>query len=287
MTENPSPDPEVRDVVVPLDGSAAASSALRVGFGIAERTGGRVVLVRAMTESEDRDTIASELDETIDRFRAVAPAHAEVVQGSPAEAILAAAGGSATVCMGASGRSGVRRMVLGSVAEAVVRAAPRPVVLVGPGVGSLPLARERASLVVCVKGPGPAQWVRAAAGPFARSLDLDCWVVEVIAPDEDPTPAGEPPHRPGLDAALDRCAAHCDALAADGLVARPQVLFGDPARAIEAFAGNVSAGFVSVATSARTGLERHTLGSVTVQITRRSPCPVHVAVERRLREATR
>ena len=56
LADDPDPDPEdvmemrltgrsreVRDVVVPLDGSEAAASALRPGFAIAERTGLPVV----------------------------------------------------------------------------------------------------------------------------------------------------------------------------------------------------------------------------------------------------
>lgn len=286
MNELPSPmSSAIRDIVVPLDGSANAATALRVGFGVAERTGGRVVLVRAIGGAEDIDTIASELDAEIDRFRGVAPADAVVVDGEPADAILATAGESATVCMATSGRGGLRRVVLGSVAEAVVRSAPRPVVLVGPKAGPPPLARERSSMVVCVKEHTPTDRIRAAAGRFARALDLDCWVVEVIVPDEDPAPAGEQPDRPGLDAALDRCSLHCDALSRDGVMARPRVLFGDPARAVEAFARSITAGFVAVITSGRTGLGRHALGSVATDITRRSPCPVHVAVDRRDRTA--
>lgn len=270
---------DIRDVVVPLDGSELASRALRVGFAVAERTGGRVLLVQAVEATEETTSVADQLDEQLTRFGLVAPADATVVHDEPARAILAAAGEHATICMATRGRSGVRRAVLGSVAEAVVRGAPRPVLLVGPTAGSPPLARERASLIVCAKGDAAGAWIGDDAAAIARSLDLACWVVEVITPDEETAPTGETPPRPGYEAALERCADHAARLERHGVVARPQVLFGEPARAVEAFATKTDAAYLAVATSARTGLERHTLGSAATQITRRAPCPIFVTVE--------
>ncbi|MEO1064625.1 MAG: universal stress protein [Actinomycetota bacterium] len=273
------PGHDVGDVVVPLDGSVLASTALRTGFSVAERTGGRVLLVQAVDATERTSTVAAQLEEHLDRFGEVAPADATVVHDDPAHAILAAAGEHATICMATQGRSGVRRIVLGSVAEAVVRSASRPVLLVGPTAGAPPLARERASLVICARGDGAGEWISSAAAGIAGSLDLTCWVVEVITPDEETAPGGATPSRPGYDAALARCSEHAARLERDGIVARPEVLFGDPARAIEAFAKSVHASYLAVATAARTGIDRHTLGSTAAQITRRAPCPIFVTVD--------
>ncbi|HEY5649576.1 MAG TPA: universal stress protein [Nitrospiria bacterium] len=59
---------------------------------------------------------------------------AEIVRGNPAQQIIKKARnqGSDLVIMGTRGRTGIKHVVLGSVAEKVVRLAPCPVVTVGP-----------------------------------------------------------------------------------------------------------------------------------------------------------
>jgi nucleotide-binding universal stress UspA family protein len=58
--------------------------------------------------------------------------HAIVVQGSPAREIIAFSrkGGFDMVVMGTHGRTGLRRVLMGSVAEAVVRGAQCPVLTI-------------------------------------------------------------------------------------------------------------------------------------------------------------
>jgi nucleotide-binding universal stress UspA family protein len=65
----------------------------------------------------------------------------EAKAGAAAEAILdtAVEGGFDLIVMGTHGRKGLRRMILGSVAEAVVRRAPCPVLTVHPGPAEVPL----------------------------------------------------------------------------------------------------------------------------------------------------
>jgi nucleotide-binding universal stress UspA family protein len=59
------------------------------------------------------------------------PCERKLVTGSPAEAIveLAAVEGVDLIVMGTHGRTGLRRLLMGSVAEVVVRTAPCPVLV--------------------------------------------------------------------------------------------------------------------------------------------------------------
>ena len=59
-------------------------------------------------------------------------AHADVVMGSPAAAIIdyATATGTSLIVMGTHGRTGLAHLLMGSVAEQVVRTAPCPVLTV-------------------------------------------------------------------------------------------------------------------------------------------------------------
>jgi nucleotide-binding universal stress UspA family protein len=59
-------------------------------------------------------------------------AHADAVVGTPAEAIIdfASATGTSLIVMGTHGRTGLAHLLMGSVAEQVVRTAPCPVLTV-------------------------------------------------------------------------------------------------------------------------------------------------------------
>jgi nucleotide-binding universal stress UspA family protein len=59
------------------------------------------------------------------------PCQRKLVTGSPAEAIVqvAADEGADLIVMGTHGRTGLRRLLMGSVAEAVIRTAPCPVLI--------------------------------------------------------------------------------------------------------------------------------------------------------------
>ena len=68
----------------------------------------------------------------------------EVQFGDPAEEIVAAAQqhGATLIMMATHGRAGMRHMALGSVAEAVLRRAAVPVLLVGPATDGMKKGRE-------------------------------------------------------------------------------------------------------------------------------------------------
>lgn len=96
-----------------------------------------------------------------------------IVQGFPAEEILRFAGqaGSDLIVMGTHGRSGLSRVLFGSVAEAVVRRSPVPVLTVRRP--CRPIRRMLASLGAA---PGAAPSLRAAAR-LAEALEAKLDVV--------------------------------------------------------------------------------------------------------------
>jgi nucleotide-binding universal stress UspA family protein len=147
--DKPVFDPPVTGgVVIGYDGSRVSQDALRWGIEEARLRGWPVHVVRAWTLSTAiRDTgvpfgTVPSLDEceaaVADRLaKALASAGAEgvevhphVVHGAAAETLLAAAEGADLLVVGHRGRGGFGGLVLGSVAEQVVRHAPCPVVVV-------------------------------------------------------------------------------------------------------------------------------------------------------------
>ena len=82
---------------------------------------------KLLTHARDR---AERLLTDVDRLRY--HAHADAVLGPPAQAIVdyATATGAGMVVMGTHGRTGLAHLLMGSVAEQVVRTAPCPVLTV-------------------------------------------------------------------------------------------------------------------------------------------------------------
>ena len=135
---------EIRTVLLPLDGSATSEAALPAAVMIADTTGARLVLLRAArgvpalfgTDGSQEEVDAwVEADPTayLTRVAEGLPGRAveaRVVTAEAVTAIKAAAQEADLIVMGTHSRSGLRRVALGSVTDAVVRTAGRPVMVV-------------------------------------------------------------------------------------------------------------------------------------------------------------
>ncbi|MEA2596005.1 MAG: hypothetical protein QOF01_2474 [Thermomicrobiales bacterium] len=145
---------EIRRVLVPLDGSPLAAEALPVATAIATQLRVPVHLLQAInpsalvmpvpvgvdgfsaevyTEIEDELTTAARtnLDEAAREVEAGGVAVTTVVtEGPPVTAIEDATESGDLIVMSSHGRSGVRRWLLGSTAEKLIRTGPAPVLLV-------------------------------------------------------------------------------------------------------------------------------------------------------------
>jgi len=150
--EESHPAGPYEDVLVPTDGSECAAAAIDHGIGVARAFDARVHAVSVI----DPTVLAASPDTgptpgMLERFEA---AHAEatetvaerareagltattaVQQGSPARTLLEYADeqGVDLLAMGTHGRTGPRRLVLGSVTERVIRHADVPVLAVRSG----------------------------------------------------------------------------------------------------------------------------------------------------------
>ena len=142
-------DWSVETVLVPTDGSEHAAAATQTGVDVAVTVGAAVRVLSAVDDDPlGLDVRSTEVLEAQTRVaetavdEAVASAEArgveatgEVVADRPHRAIVDAidAYHADLVVMGTHGRSGVERILLGSVAETVIRAAPVPVLTVPLG----------------------------------------------------------------------------------------------------------------------------------------------------------
>jgi nucleotide-binding universal stress UspA family protein len=132
-------------ILIPTDGSREAEYAVPFAAAIAARTGGRLVLLRASPEpylvpnmplSLKRTTAhiaARELDAVCDRWQdAGVPIETRLRAGFPVAEILRAAPQFDLIVMSTHGLSGLKRFMMGSVAERIIRLAPIPLLAVRP-----------------------------------------------------------------------------------------------------------------------------------------------------------
>ncbi|MFB6078868.1 MAG: universal stress protein [Halarchaeum sp.] len=132
-------------VLLATDGSPTAEAALAYGLDLAAALDADVT-VRSVVDTDSLgidarsgvvvDELTAAAESALDTARRLAverdvDADGAVVRGQPAKELCEAARDADAVVMGTTGRTGVDRLLLGSVAEAVVRRAPVPVFTVG------------------------------------------------------------------------------------------------------------------------------------------------------------
>jgi len=145
-------------LLVPLDGTELAEAALEVATGLADDLDGELVLLKVEVPDDMRDAErdvqehleATAPDERFDphdylvrteeRLSASSPdmvVYCEVRHGRPADQVVITAHevNAALIVMATHGRTGVDRIIAGSVAGRVIEHAHQPVVLIRPGPG--------------------------------------------------------------------------------------------------------------------------------------------------------
>jgi nucleotide-binding universal stress UspA family protein len=133
--------PRLERVLIATDFSAPSNQAVAYGYTLASQRGGEVHLLHVVRSGDDGREDLEDVD-IVAELRRLVPKLAEglvtrtevIREEDVAGAICAAAErvGADAICLGAHGRSGVKRAVLGSVAEAVMQRSSRPVLIVRP-----------------------------------------------------------------------------------------------------------------------------------------------------------
>jgi nucleotide-binding universal stress UspA family protein len=150
---------EPRAVLHPTDFSDASEPALRVARSLARDRGARLILLHVVPLTALVGETASDLVEesrayrdALERLRArldrpdlKEPVETRLAWGDAAAEIVRAAAefGCGLVVMGTHGRTGLGRLLMGSVAESVLRAADCPVLAVKAAPPAPPAAHER------------------------------------------------------------------------------------------------------------------------------------------------
>jgi nucleotide-binding universal stress UspA family protein len=196
-----------------------------------------------------------ELERFAEELRAVA-VEPHVIVGHPARAIVELAGrlGVDLIVMGTHGRTGLAHLLMGSVAEGVVRGAPCPVMCVRPGAEAPPPRRPR--LLCAVDFSEPARRAFDSAVTLAVRFEGELALLHVGT---------------GGDKQLARWRRDAEALGAQvSTVCVP----GAASAQIVGHARAQRCDLIVLGTHERTGLPHLLMGSVAQGVLRAAPCPV-------------
>ena len=312
-------------ILVPLDGSARAEHAIPVAARLVRASGGVVVLLRvaglpsafAPYPAGDPWTVQKIIDadvaEAQDYVESVANLYrlksvrveTEVIVGAAATTILSVAGAGRfdLIVLCSHGRSGMRRWMLGSVAEKVARYAPVPVLLLrdgGPTLAATPLevegvlralipldgsARAEAALLPS------ARLIAALAAPGPASLHLTREVAQL-----EPTESGQREWEAQMHEArqyLGATAAHLHealdeaslspnrfaitwSIICDDDIAAGILRVGETGEATEPVGLSARGDIIAMATHGYSGIRRWTLGSITERVLHACKLPLLV-----------
>jgi nucleotide-binding universal stress UspA family protein len=284
-------------VLVPLDGSALSEEILPVVRGLPDP---EVLLVRVVEahgegkEPEGARMLASAAERDLawiaERLRSDGVRVGAVVtrHGQAAAQILGAATdlGASLIAMTTHGRSGFDRLVLGSVAEKVIRKSPLPVLALratvapgGRGLFERVLLPYDGSDLAWRAVETVARLAKRATGPRSAIL---FGVVETF-PDEGGRKPEDAGHARDIAAQFlrlrtERVCEELEAAAARardlGIEAKVETAVGSPAVRILCAAEAMAATLIAIATHGRSGPSRWALGSVTEKVLRGAPAPL-------------
>lgn len=295
-------------IVVPLDGSKLSETALGYVTPLASRMNAKVVLLHAISapfgelfdDAPDRIEAAMAM-----RRRATASADSYMASvaervstegvecdthlghGAPAAVILdyIERYNPDLIAMSTHGRSGLRRMVVGSVTTAILPRAETPVLVVHPDEDEQipPVSFE--TLVVPLDMSSRSEDVLPLATRLAGSLNLNARLITCIPSPSQLYTGSVPEVYPYPDDlmqqtqdATDEYLEEVSAAVNEGraLNAQWESLEGGPASRIVEYAQAQPASLIAMCTQGRTGLGRWVLGSVTDAVIRSGNTPVLV-----------
>jgi nucleotide-binding universal stress UspA family protein len=284
----------LKTILLPLDGSALAERAVAYGAALARRSGARIILVEAVQAhtfpGTDPSNAQIQVTDRADGYlSSIATrltgdgidAESHVYYDHPVDAILDAARRheADVIVMSTHGRSGLGRVLYGSVADQVLRQATAPVLLV-PAFAEHAWPTDRPlSVLVPLDGSELSEAALPAAELLAEAFDARLNLLSVVEPPGYPL-YGEGYAYVVYDEEDERTRARqylkqrVTELRGRGRAVSASVAVGLPPSLIPAVAKEQASDVVVMATHGSGGLTRLLLGSVATSTLRHSPVPL-------------
>lgn len=298
----------LKSLLVPLDGSEFSERTLNLAERLARATGASLHLAHVHVphppdhflsntqfhyegldmeeyEAHHRGQEEAYLTEVEGRFTGQVPVDSALLEGFVAEQIAqyAAAVKADLVLITTHGHTGVSRMWLGSVADALIRCTSLPLLVIHPSLGHHVPAEVLtfAHIMVTLDGSELSARILPAAADLALATGATLTLVHVVSsaavlgtrifpllPDDV---------APAMEKAREYLEGRAETLRARGLTVRTHVEEHEaPGRAIAAIADKLDADMIALATHGYGGLKRALLGSVADKVLRSSPLPLLV-----------
>jgi len=264
-------------LLVPLDGSPSAEQALPHAIALAQRSNATIHVVRVLPPQQEGVLFRPEPAAIDDAKRYLDRILKQIKQqnvsveagwrcGEPVEQILCDAImlDIDVIIMATQHYTGLERLLLGSVAERVVRMAECPVMLVH---GNTPVHPCQRLLVALDRTP-TGEAILPYAEQLSRMLGASLVLFHVIAKHDEHTYAGV-----SQDATqyLEAIAAR---LRADGLEVEVIVSSGEPGKAIVRYAQARRVDGIAMTTHSKPLLERTLFGSVAAHVLTHADLPI-------------
>lgn len=270
--------PQFEHILVPLDGSGIAEESLSVAQSISMTFGSDVTLM-SVTSENTRASIASSTDfdniaEQDQYLKQVAaqlitsgvPAHTQLCDGPVGEAIeVAARDEQDLIVMSTNGRSGVKRLFVGSVASQVINLSDTPILLLRPTGDWRSRGTGFKKLLVALDGSNYSEMVLPYVRLIAQYFGSQVTLLSV--------PVGHPSesYQNQIKQYLENVAAE---LREDGVQTSILVTGSGPARTIVRTSKANMVDLIMLATQGRGGFDKLMLGSVADRVIKNTPCPV-------------
>ncbi len=277
-------------ILVPLDGSRLAESVLPLTVALAEKLGARITLIHIIEERAPqtvhgephlRTTAEAEayLLEIARRF-AGAVTFEHHVHGTEEHNVAQSIAAHVSelradiVALCTHGRSGVRRVMSGSIAQQVLKRVSVPVLLVRPQMQDQTTIR---AILVPLDGTPAAETALSAASELARAADAQLYLVSIVPTVDTVTGDRQAAARltpiatsEALDVEEEQSKLYLEETAQrlrqQGLKASALVRRGNTVPSLAEAVYESSADLVVIATHARAGLNALVTGSVTATL---------------------
>jgi len=299
-----------QQILVPLDGSALAEVVMPYAAALARANSAELMLLQVIAPSELRETsgwgsvpasiragwvetalarVQTSLEAVAEPLRAAGiVAHTEVLSAADVAAAIVARAerdpDMSMIAMATHGRSGLGRWLLGSVAEKVLQAASRPLLLVRAREQkpSRPTELSYRRILVPLDGSPFAEQALDEAQAIAAATGATL-VLVAVAPVVEDAALAEVGVVPGWAEAARQAEVEqlgrylmsmAERLSAEGFMVRPHVVDGIPAEEILRASATQHADLIVMATHGRTGVQRLWIGSVATKVVRSTDVPV-------------
>ncbi|WP_290649731.1 universal stress protein [Aquisalimonas sp.] len=267
-----------QEIVVPVDWTPKSLAALAPARVLAEQTGRALHMVSVIP----REASSAERERALEqaaRDYSITKPRITVLKADLSNVAIGEHEGSlrgmldespeSLVCMSTHARSAVGDMLLGSVANDLLRQLGRPIVLAGPRL-SADWQGPLNMVIVCLDGSELSEAIIEPAVDMAKETGAQLFLTQAQEPESTHTALTQDASESGY---LQRKAT--EILKQYGVQANWDVLHGrNPARAITEYVSGFPGAMVAMTTHGRTGLRKLALGSVARDVVHDIHCPV-------------